>query len=166
MMLSRVVGRGGISTLVAASAAALLAGILGAGPLVAQGEVTPESTPVITDFNPKQAAIGEEIKLVIEGKNFAPGVYVSFSTPLVHAVSVKRESATKIEVTLLIGKKAEADVISLYVSNTASVVAEAPFKIVPLLPGPTAAQPGAGLAASAPAPATAPTPAQPAAAQP
>jgi hypothetical protein len=165
MMLSRWVGRGQISLLVAAVAAALLAGTHAGNGAAAQGEITPESTPMITDFNPKQAAVGEEVKLVIEGKNFAPGVYVSFSTPLVHAIAVTRESATKLEVTVRIGKKAEADVISLYVSNTASVVAEAPFKIVPLLPGSTTAPPGAGLAASSSAQAATATTAQPASPQ-
>ena len=160
MRLSRGVGCGPISALMAAVVAALLAGSLGGRALAAQGEITPESTPVITDFNPKQATIGEEIKLMIEGKNFAPGVYVSFSTPLVHVVATERHSATRLEVAVRIGKKAEAEVISLYVSNTASVVAEAPFKIVPPL-GPTVAPPEPDHRTSAPAQAAAPVTAPP-----
>jgi hypothetical protein len=146
MMLSRCVGLVRISAL-----AALLSWTLAGGGYAAQSptDLTPESTPEITDFTPKQAAIDEELTLVIEGKNFAPGVYVSFSTPLVHAVATKRLSTTKLEVALLVGKKAQPDVISLYVSNTASVAAEAPFKIV-AQGGPTAAPPSSNLAASAP----------------
>jgi hypothetical protein len=128
----------------------LLTGMFCARLAATQEQVTPESTPVITDFSPKQATIGEELKLVIEGKNFAPGVYVSFSTPLVHAVATERRSATRLEVAVRIGKKAEADVVSLYVSNTGSVVTEVPFRIVSQ-PGPTSAPPGAAFGASAPA---------------
>jgi hypothetical protein len=157
MMLSRSTSRRGNPLLVVAGAGALLAGMFCVVPAAAQRDVTPDTTPVITDFNPKQAAIGEEVKLTIEGKNFAPGVYVSFSTPLVHAVATERKSATKLEVTLRIGNKAEADVVSLYVSNTGSVVAEVPFKIVSQ-PGPTSAPPSTALGASAPAQAT-PSPA-------
>ena len=96
-----------------------------------QGEidVSPQATPEIRQVKPNQAAAGEEVTIVIDGQNFSRGVYVSFSTPAVHVVSTRRASATQIEAKLAVGKRAPAGTVSLYVSNPASVVAEAAFII-------------------------------------
>jgi predicted RNA-binding protein YlxR (DUF448 family) len=97
----------------------------------AQGEidVSPEATPEIRQVKPSQAAVGEEVSVVIEGQNFSRGAYVSFSTPTVHAVTTRRASATKLEAKVAVGKKAQPGTVSLYVSNPASAVAEVPFTI-------------------------------------
>jgi hypothetical protein len=154
MMRNRWVGRVEVSLLAGAGVATLLAWTVAGRCFAAQGEVTPESTPEITSFTPKQAAVGEEVKLTIEGKNFAPGVYVSFSTPAVHAVSTQRKKDNQLEVQILVGKQAQAGIVTLYVSNTASPVAAVPFTIV--LPSGT----------PVPAPAPAASTATPAATQP
>ncbi len=154
MMRNRWVGRVEVSLLAGAGVATLLAWTVAGRCFAAQGEVTPESTPEITSVTPKQAAVGEEVKLTIEGKNFAPGVYVSFSTPAAHAVSTQQKKDNELEVHVLVGKQAQAGIVTLYVSNTASPVAAVPFTIV--LPS--------GTPAPAPAPAT--SAATPAATQP
>jgi predicted RNA-binding protein YlxR (DUF448 family) len=111
---------------------------------VPQGEidVSPEATPEIRQVKPSQAAVGEEVSVVIEGQNFSRGAYVAFSTPAVHVISTRRASATKLEAKVAIGKKAQPGTVSLYVSNPASSVAEVPFTIA-----------GGAAPAAAPAPA-------------
>jgi hypothetical protein len=113
-----------------------LAGLLNAGGLRAsacalQGEtdVSPEATPQIQQVKPNQAAAGEEVTVTIEGRNFSRGAYVSFTNPAVHVVSTRRVSATQLEAQLAISRKAQAGTVSLFVSNPASSVAEAPFTI-------------------------------------
>jgi len=131
---------------------ALLAGTIAGRCAAAQetAQVTAESTPEVVSITPLQAAVGEELKLVIEGKNFAPGVYVSFSTPAVHAASTQRKKDNQLEVQVLVGKQAQPGTITLYVSNTASPVAAVPFTIV--LPSETPAQAPATSAATPAAP--------------
>ncbi len=114
-----------------------LLGLLGAGlsqghaRAAAQGEleVSPEATPEIRQVQPSQAPAGGEVTVVIEGRNFSQGAYVSFSTPSVHAISTRRLSPTQLEAKLAINPKARPGPVSLYVSNPASSVAEAPFTI-------------------------------------
>lgn len=92
-------------------------------------DVSPEATPEIRQVTPSQAGAGDEVTVIVEGKNFAAGAYVSFSTPTVHAIITKRASATQLEARVVVGKKAEGGTVSLFVSNPASSVAEAPFTI-------------------------------------
>jgi hypothetical protein len=110
-----------------------LAGVASSAALAAapQGEidVSPEATPEIRQVKPNQAAAGEAVTIVISGQNFSRGVYVSFSTPTINVISTRRVSATELEAKLAVGKRAPTGTISLYVSNPASVVAEAAFSI-------------------------------------
>ncbi len=115
-------------------------------------DVSPEATPEIRQVKPSQAGAGDEVTVIIEGKNFSAGAYVSFSTPGVHAITTKRASATQLESRVAVGKKAEAGTISLFVSNPASTVAEAPFTIIGGS-APAVAPPAASAAAPAPPPA-------------
>ena len=100
-----------------------------AAPLQAETDVSPEATPQIQQVKPNHAAPGEEITVVVEGRNFSPGAYVSFANPGVHVASTRRVSATQLETNLVVNAKTQTGTISLYVSNPASVVAEAPFTI-------------------------------------
>ncbi|MGD0921119.1 MAG: IPT/TIG domain-containing protein [Terriglobia bacterium] len=124
----------------------------------AETDVSPEATPEIRQVKPNQATAGEEVTVVIDGQNFSRGAYVSFSTPAVHIVSTRRADATKLETKLAVSKKAQSGTISLYVSNPASAVAEAPFTIAGGV-APVVA-PSAAPAAATPTP---PAPAAPAA---
>jgi len=118
---------------------ALFAG-LADGPLVesraalaalpAQGEVSPEATPTIKSVKPAEGRAGDELALAIEGSNFSKGVYVSFSSPAVHAVSTRRVSASQLEARVEVGKKAPLGPVILYVSNPASAAVQATFSIV------------------------------------
>jgi hypothetical protein len=102
-------------------------------------DVAPDATPQVQQLNPSQAAPGDEVTIVVEGQNFSPGVYVSFTNPAIHVVSTRRVSGTQLEVKLAIGKKTQPGACSLYVSNPASSVAEAAFTIAPgAVPAPTA----------------------------
>lgn len=104
------------------------AGLAAAGQQ-ADADVSPEAAPEIRQVKPGQAEAGNEVTVIVEGKNFSAGAYVSFSNPGVHAISTKRVSATQLEARVAIGKKADSGAVSLYVSNPASTVAEAPFTI-------------------------------------
>ncbi len=119
-------------------------------------DVSPEATPEIRQVKPSQVGAGDEITVIIEGKNFSAGAYVSFSTPAMHAIATKRTSATQLEARVAVGKKAEAGTVSLFVSNPASAVAEVPFTIAG---GAAPAKAPASAAAEALAPPT-PPPAQ------
>jgi len=116
----------------------------------ATADVPPDATPEVTAVRPNHASPGEEVAVVIDGKNFSPGVYVSFSNPAVHAVSTRRVSPTQLEARIAVGAKAQPGTISVFVSNPGSTVAEVPFTVM-----------GAGSAAS-PAESVAPAAAVPA----
>jgi len=118
-------------------------------------EIPEDATPQVQQLNPSQAAPGDEVTIVVEGQNFSPGAYVSFTNPSIHVVSTRRVSGTELEVKLAISKKAQPGAISLYVSNPASIAAEAEFTIVPAA-APAPATPGAP-----PTPAAPPSPAAP-----
>jgi hypothetical protein len=127
---------------------------------LAQEEIPPDATPQVQEVKPSQAAAGDEVTIVVEGQNFSPGAYVSFTNPSIHVVSTRRVSGTQLEVKLAVSRKAQPGPVSLYVSNPASSAAEAAFTIVaPAVPGPEApAAPSAP-----PAPPSPPEPSTPAA---
>jgi hypothetical protein len=113
-------------------------------------DVPPDATPQVTAVRPNQGAPGQEVSVVVEGKNFSPGVYISFSNPAVHAVSTRRLSPTELEARIAIGTRAPVGTVSLYVSNPGSTVADVPFTVMGT--GAPAARP------AEPAPPAAPTP--------
>jgi hypothetical protein len=92
-------------------------------------DVSPQATPEIKQVTPEQAAPAGQLRVAVEGLNSSRGVYVSFSTPAVRAVSSRRVSATELEVPWTIGGDAPQGAIGPYVSNPASAVAEAPFTV-------------------------------------
>jgi quinohemoprotein amine dehydrogenase alpha subunit-like protein len=111
-------------------------------PLQAATDVPPDATPQISKIAPDHAAPGDQVSVVVTGSNFSAGVYVSASNPFVHVVSSERVSTTELHAQLAVGAKAEAGKVTLYVSNPASVVAQAQFTIAaapppaPSLPSP------------------------------
>ena len=115
-------------------------------------EIPEDATPQVQQLNPSQAAPGDQVTIVVEGQNFSPGAYVSFTNPLIHVVSTRRVSGKELEVKLAISKKAQPGAISLYVSNPASIAAEAEFTIAP------AAVPAPPAPAAPSTPAAPPTP--------
>lgn len=92
-------------------------------------EVSPEATPEVRQVAPSDATAGVDVTIKIEGRNFSPGAYVSFSGPTVRVVSTRRVSATQLEAQVSIAPKAQPGKVSLYVSNPAGSVAEVPFEI-------------------------------------
>jgi predicted RNA-binding protein YlxR (DUF448 family) len=92
-------------------------------------DVPPDATPQVKSVKPAAGAPGEEVTVVVEGANFSRSVYVSFSEPTVHAAAIRRINANQLEAQVQIGKKAQPRPIILYVSNTASAVAQATFTI-------------------------------------
>jgi len=117
--------------LILAAAMVLLSaeGGLSVGAWLAE-DIPSDATPLVRQLNPSQAAAGDEVTVVVEGRNFSAGAYVSFTTPSIHVVSTRRISETQIEVKLAVSPKAQPGAISLYVSNPASSAAEAAFTIV------------------------------------
>lgn len=124
-------GRGCLAFLVMFAVLQGLASICLCAAAALQGEVdvSPEATPEIRQIKPEQAAASSEVTIEIKGRNFSRGAYVSFSHPAVHVISTRRAGATRLESKLAIAKKAPSGTISLYVSNPAGAVAEAPFTI-------------------------------------
>jgi hypothetical protein len=95
-----------------------------------EGEVSPEAAAEIFQVTPERAPAGSEVTIEIKGRNFARGVYVSFSHPAVHVLTTRRASDEQLEARVAIGSKAPSGALRLYVSNTAGQVAEAHFAIV------------------------------------
>jgi hypothetical protein len=117
-----------------------------------QEDIPPDATPQVQQVNPSQAAAGDEVTIVVEGQNFSPGAYVSFTNPSIHVVSTRRVSRTQLEVKLAVSRKAPPGAASLYVSNPASSAAEAAFTIVAAaVPAPEAPAPPSPAAPSTPA---------------
>jgi hypothetical protein len=150
------------SGLILAAAIVLLGaeggGGLSAGALPAD-DIPSDATPLVQQLNPSQAAAGDEVTVVVEGRNFSSGAYVSITTPSIHVISTRRVSETQIEVKLAISPKAQPGAISLYVSNPASSAAEAAFTIVTAAVPAPAAPAAPSTPAAPPSPAAPPTPA-------
>ncbi|HLY60792.1 MAG TPA: hypothetical protein VKV95_08600 [Terriglobia bacterium] len=106
-----------------------------------QSEIPADATPEIQHVAPNQAATGAEITVVITGRNFSSGAYVSFSDPTIHVISTHRTSATQLETKLSISQKAQPGTAILYVSNPASTVAQTSITIAaaPAPPAPPVA---------------------------
>ncbi len=135
--------------------AALLVLLLNAAPALRAGdEPPPDATPQIQTVQPAQGAPGAEINLTVQGENFSRGVYVSFSNPALHAVSMHRSNAQKLEVRVQIGAKAAPGPVTLFVSNPASAAAETTFTVTERSAA-GAAPPAASAATAAATPAAA-----------
>jgi hypothetical protein len=101
-------------------------------------DIPPDAAPQVQQVNPSQATAGDEVTIVVEGQNFSPGAYVSFTNPSIQVVSTRRVSGRGLEVKPAVSKKAQPATISLYVSNPASSVAKAPFTVAAAaVPAPT-----------------------------
>lgn len=105
-------------------------------PLQAKTDVSPDAAPQIQKIEPDHGAPREQVNVVVTGANFSSGAYVSASSPFVHVVSTERVSATELRAQLAIGAKAVAGAVTLYVSNSASVVAQTQFTISTPAPSP------------------------------
>ncbi|MBI1940743.1 MAG: hypothetical protein HYS33_04455 [Acidobacteria bacterium] len=101
-----------------------------ASPPEEEGEISPEAAAEIFKVTPERARAGGEITLQIEGRNFARGVYVSFSHPAVQVLTTRRVSNEGLEARVMIGAKAPSGALRLYVSNTAGPVAQSQFAIL------------------------------------
>lgn len=94
-----------------------------------QPEIPADATPEIQQVTPNQAAAGAEVTVVITGRNFSSGAYVSFSDPTIHVISTRRISPTQLEAKLSVSQKAQPGTATVYVSNPASTVAQTSFTI-------------------------------------
>jgi hypothetical protein len=93
-------------------------------------EVGPEAPAEILKVTPAQAKADSEVNLVIEGRNFARGVYVSFSHPDARVLAATRLSGERIEARVAIGSNVPSGALRLYVSNSAGPVAESQLLIL------------------------------------
>lgn len=92
--------------------------------------VQSDATPQISKVTPVQAAVGSEVTIQIEGRNFSAGVYLSFSSPAVRVVATERLDASNLQARLQINPTAQPGAIRLYVSNPAGPAAETSFTIL------------------------------------
>jgi hypothetical protein len=107
-----------------------------------QTEVTADATPEIQQVTPNQAKAGDVITVVISGRNFSSGAYVSFSDPTIHVTSTRLAGPTQLETKLSVSPRTQPGTTTLYVSNPASAVAQISFIIAAAAPpSPTPARP-------------------------
>jgi hypothetical protein len=124
-------------------------GLVAAAPLPQDArEVAPQAPAQILKVTPGQAQRGSEVTLEIEGRNFARGVYVSFSHPAVRVLATTRVSDERLETRVEIGPTTPAGTLRLYVSNAAGPVAESQLTIVGGAEPPAALGPASGAAAA------------------
>ena len=103
-----------------------------APPLLSQNseEVSPDAPAAISKVTPAQVTAGSEVTLVIEGRNFSRGVYVSFSHPGVRVLATTRVSSERVEARVAIGAKVPSGLLRAYVSNSAGSVAESQLAVL------------------------------------
>lgn len=87
--------------------------------------------PRIARVQPSEAQPGSRIRVKIEGNNFSPGTYVSFSDPAIHVLSTRRLSSKQLEAEIAVGDKAQQKSVILYVSNSSGTSVQASFAIGP-----------------------------------
>jgi len=93
-------------------------------------EVAPEASAEILRVTPEKAQADSEVTLAIEGRNFARGVYVSFSHPAARVLATKRISDERLETRVAIGSKVPSGALRIYVSNSAGPTAESHLAIL------------------------------------
>ena len=112
-------------------------------------DVRPDLTPRIIKVTPNQAVAGSDVRVSINGENFARGAYVSFSAPVIRVKSTQWISSNQLDVDLIVNSAAQAGTVKLYVSNPASSAAETAFTIVPVTTPSTSSTPAATPATTA-----------------
>ena len=133
----------------------------------ADSDIPPDATPQIQQINPSQAIPGTQVTVIVQGSNFSGGASASSASAAIHVDSLKRVSATQLEVQLSISASAQPGTISLSVSNPAGQAAEMAFTIVAAEAAPAPAAPAQSPEPPKPAPPqTPPEPVAPAAAPP
>lgn len=100
-----------------------------AGPAAQQNSASADAQPAITHIQPTEAQPGSRIWVKIEGDNFSPGTYVSFSDPAIHVLSTRRLSSKQLEAEIAVGDKAQQKSVFLYVSNPSGTSAHTSFTI-------------------------------------
>jgi hypothetical protein len=115
-----------------------LAALVWVGGLAAQAS---SSALRIIQVTPAEIVAGAQATLKISGEGFAPGAYVSFSSPGLRVVSTRRLSATVLEATVQAGALAQPGKTQLYVSDPDGASAETAFAILATGPPPQASAP-------------------------
>ena len=93
-------------------------------------EISPDAVAEISEVTPSQVSGGSGVRLVITGRNFARGVYVSFSHPEVRVLATTRISSERVEACVAVGSKVPAGALHIYVSNSAGPVAESQLVVL------------------------------------
>lgn len=109
--------------------------------------------PEVVKVEPASAQRGDQAKLKITGKNFAPGAKVAFSNSGVRLVDVNASTTTEMTATIQVAPDAKTGPTSLFVVNPDESEVEAAFEIIP--PGGSGEKPAAtetaGATATSPA---------------
>ena len=93
------------------------------------GSSAADASPTISRIQPAEAQPGSRMTVRIEGVDFLPGAYASFSDPAIHVLATRRVSETQLEVDISVGSMAKPQSVSLYVSNPSGASAHASFAI-------------------------------------
>lgn len=105
----------------------------GAGPAAAASNAldgaAAAAAPKIASVQPSEAQPGSRTTVKIEGENFLPGAYVTFSDPAVRVITTQRVSETELDADIAVGELAQPESAQIFVSNPSGASARAAFKI-------------------------------------
>ncbi len=99
------------------------------GSLAASAGQSEGALPEVTQVKPAQVARGSHVTLEVKGKNFAPGVRVSFSNPGIHVQRVSG-SGHSLKVEIEVAADAEPGSSGLFVINPDESETEASLEVI------------------------------------
>ncbi|HUY12481.1 MAG TPA: IPT/TIG domain-containing protein [Terriglobia bacterium] len=100
--------------------------------------------PTISNVDPEDAHPGQKVRITIQGRNFVPGSYVTFSNPALHAISTHQNGNARITVEVQVAPGAAPGQVTLYVTNPSGASATFPFAVresAEASPGPLSTSP-------------------------
>jgi quinohemoprotein amine dehydrogenase alpha subunit-like protein len=101
--------------------------------------VTPAPTaPEVSKVSPASLGQGSQTTVKVTGKNFAPGVKVSFANPGIRVISIAAQKNGDLEVSVQVAADAPTGATSLFVVNADDSEAEAAFEVTTASPTITA----------------------------
>lgn len=97
-------------------------------------ETPTPGAPVVSKVSPVSLGQGSQTTIKVTGKNFAPGVKVSFANPGIQLVSIASPKNNEVEVGIQVAADAPTGATSLFVVNPDDSEAEAAFEVTTASP--------------------------------
>ena len=91
----------------------------------------PQATPAptISKIDPKDAQPGQKVRITIQGGDFVPGSYVTFSNPALRVISTHQNGNANITVDVQVAPRPTLGQVTLYVTNPSGASAPFPFEV-------------------------------------